>query len=1055
MKKIIINLCIFITFANCSVLAFNNIRFSKLSTKHGLSQSNVLCILQDSKGYMWFGTQNGLNVFNGYEFKVYTNIEGNPDSLSNNVVHALFEDSDGNLWIGTEGGGLNLFNRNTETFKEFSAEKNPGIVSHQIIRTIYEDHHHILWIGTYGGGIDAYDLKRGLVTHYSHQEATPQSLSCNFINVIYEDSKGNIWIGTEGKGLNKYNRENDTFVRYPYKIIGNKNSSPSKYLTGDTVNTIYEDRSGHLWIGTWGGGLNLFDIKTNLFVNYFKDKIDIKNPDDNVVRGISQDKHGNIWVGFWDNGLIKLNVESGTIERYRHNPNRDESLGSDIIWTLYTDLTGILWIGTWGDGLNKFVWEDNRFFHVKHVPKEVNSLNNNKINCLFEDSRGDFWIGTLGGGLNRFDRITGTFTFYMHDPQNPNSIPNNIVRAIYETKKGDLWIGTDGGLSRLDRYTETFFTFKKNPHDTNSLKDNRVYSLYEDSHEMLWIGYWHMGISLFDPICNTFYHYNQQKNGLSANNVWVIYEDSNKDVWCGTTNGLNKLIREKDRFKQYKYDVNSDKSISNNGISHIFEDSQGNLWIGTLGGGLNQYIREKDHFIAYKKADGLPDNNIKGIQEDYNKNIWISTNFGISRFHPTTKKFQNFTINDGLQDNEFSIGAVAKSKSGEIYFGGINGFNYFNPDSIQINKYAPPVVLTSLKRRGDNIINKHFLDNLTQITFSWKENSFAFEYAALNYIQTEENNYAYRLNGFESDWNLMNKKRFGRYTNIPDGKYLLQIKASNNDGLWNEKGYQLEINIIPPFWRLMWFKITILLVLLLLFYVIYIIKTFSIKRRNRLLELLVKKRSKSLAEKNQELKDEIIERKKIEESLRQANNEIEKNNIKLQCTMEELQKMSRTDPLTKLPNRRHMIEKFKVEIEKYQTHQKPFSIVMTDIDFFKKFNDTYGHDCGDYVLIEVSKIIKNSIRNNDFAARWGGEEFLLLLSETDAIQGKSLSERIRKKIDDTKFVFEGRPMHVTMTFGVANFDKEAGLDGTIQNADKALYIGKKQSRNCCIAYENQ
>jgi len=1054
MKKIIIFTSIMITLMSNSALAFDNIRFSKLSTKHGLSQSNVLCILQDSQGYMWFGTQNGLNMFNGYEIKVYANIEGNNDTLSSNVVHALCEDSDGNLWVGTEGGGLNLFNRNTETFKKFSPEENPGIVSHQFIRTIYEDQNHLLWIGTYGGGIDTFDRKSGRVTHYSHEKNNKESLSCDLINIIYGDSKGNIWIGTERNGLNKYDRKNDVFIRYPFHPIGKKNVRHSKYLSGDTVNTIYEDRNGRIWIGTWGGGLNLLHPKTDEFVYFLNDKNDFNKPEEIVVRGISEDKDSNLWIGFWNQGLIKIHHESGKIERFTHNPNRADSLGSDIIWTLYTDRSDLLWIGTWGDGLNKYVREDNRFFHVKHEPKERNSLNNNKVNCLYEDSQGTFWIGTLGGGLNLFSKKTGIYTFYMNDPKNPESIPNNFVRAIYETKRGELWIGTDGGLSRFDRETETFFTYKKRTDDNNSLRDNRVYALYEDEHEMLWIGYWHMGVSLFDPVYKTFYHYDRQKNALSSNNVWTIYEDSQKEMWCGTTNGLNKLLRSRNFFVQYKHGTHTGR-ISNNGISDIFEDSQKRLWIGTLGGGLNLYSRLTDSFISYKKADGLPDNNIKGIQEDSKGFLWISTNFGISRFDPVNNKFQNFTTNDGLQDNEFSIGADTKSESGELFFGGINGFNYFNPDNIEMNKYLPPVVLTSLKRRGENIIENQSLDNLKQINFSWKENSFEFEYAALNFIQTEKNKYAYRLEGFETDWNFMNNKRFGRYTNLPDGKFTLRIIASNNDGVWNKSGYRLEINIIPPFWRLLWFRIAIVVFLLLVLYAIYIVKTISIKKRNKLLESLVKKRSKSLAEKNQELEEEIVERKKMEESLRQANIEIEKNNIKLQMTMEKLQVMSRTDPLTKLPNRRHMIERIKEEINQYKTNQRPFSIAMTDIDFFKKFNDTYGHDCGDYVLIQVSEIIKKIIRKEDFAARWGGEEFLLLLCGTNSIQAKNLTERVRTKIESTRFVFDGRSMHVTMTFGLANFDENLGLDGSIQNADKALYFGKNQSRNCCVVFEEE
>jgi diguanylate cyclase (GGDEF)-like protein len=981
-----------------------------------LPHKNILTTYQDSIGYIWFGTQTGLIRYDGYNFKTYKHNSQDEASISGNVVHAIYEDSDGFLWIGTEGGGLNRFDREKQSFKKFLPGPGKNNISHSIVRSITEDLEGNIWIGTYGGGVDKYNKKTKEFTHYKHIGKNKTSISGNIINVIYRDSRGNIWIGTEGKGLNKYLKNKDAFKRYPYSNIVPEASKKSKLLSGDTVNSILEDSSGNLWIGTWGGGLNKFIESQNTFYHYRKENRAGLNS--NIIRSIAEDKEGNLWLGSWDGGASKYNPQQNKFTGYQHNLNIEGTIESNTVWSVFVDRSGIVWLGTWGAGINKYVWSNNLFEHYQYSSIK-NSLNNNNVSSFYEDDSGNIWIGTLGGGLNKFNPKTREFKHFTHDPERESSLPNNMVRTIYQDSEGRLWIGTDKGLALYQKDENKFKTYTHDPQLVNSLSDNRIYAIHEDKFGDLWIGTWSGGINKFNFKEEKFTTYNVGNSNLSANNVWEIYEDSKGLLWVGTTYGLNLINRGNDRFTRFTTSPNK-KSISANSISDIFEDSRGQLWVATLNGGLNLLDRKNMSFKHFAAADGLVTDNIKSILESDKQNLWLSSNKGLMCFDPKSLSVDHYNTNDQLQSNNFNQNAKLKSQAGKLYFGGNKGFNVFAPQKIKHNDYKPPVVLTSLKQNRERMELNKSLSTIDKLTLDWENNSFEFEFAALNFIQNSENEYAYMLAGFDEEWNYIGQRRFGEYTNLPAGTYILKIKAANNDGLWNNTPFELKVEVIPPFWQKTWFKLLIAVIILLLIYIIYRIKVHAIKKKNQELVELVEKRTQKIIEKNRAL-----------------------------------EKMSRTDNLTKLPNRRHILEKIKEEIARQKRHKNPFSIIMGDIDHFKKFNDNYGHKIGDQVLEKVGSLIKEVKREEDFAARWGGEEFLILLPETNIKEAHLASERIRKEIMNMECKTDNKRLKITITFGITEYDLDLSIEENINRADKALYQGKKQGRNCSVIFEEE
>jgi PAS domain S-box-containing protein len=799
-----------------------DIRFRLLDIDNGLSQNSGNCLIQDNTGFIWIGTEAGLNRYDGYNFTVYTYDRNDPNSISNSYILSICKDRSGLLWIGT-GKGLTTFDPKTETFTRFLHDpKNPGSISNNRILSICEDSYGFIWVGT-ELGLNKYDKKKNKFTGYYHYPGDKHSLSHNIVREVYEDNHKTLWIGTYGGGFNKYDRKKDRFFRY------RNDPEDTLSISSNKVLTIFQDHEGVLWIGTEGGGLNKFNRENEAFFHY---QYNIKDPgsisDDNI-NVIYESKSGELWIGTNDGGINLFDRDKNTFFHFKHNSGIPTSLINNRIESIAEDRTGGIWFGTRGGGINIYFKDMHRFTHYKADQNNPNSLSHNGVRPIYEDTAGIFWIGADGGGLNRFDREKGTFVHYKHNPHDPFSINDNRVFAICEDSTGILWIGTNGsGLNGFDRRYEIFAHYTHDPEDSFSISDNRIRDMLIDKDGDLWIGTNGGGLNKFDFRTDKFTRYQNipgDTNSLSSDRIYCVYEDRASTIWVGTfAGGLNKFDKKTQKFTRYKNDTANVNSISKDFILAIYEDTEGMLWIGTVSGGLNKFDRSKNIFTRYSTKDGLPDDLIYDILEDSKGNLWMSTNRGLSKFNPKTGRFKNYDVKDGLQSNEFNTGTGFVSSSGEMLFGGVNGFNIFHPDSIKDNIHIPSLVITEFEifntpvpvgqmEDGRTILSKPLL-NTRDITLSYKDNVFSFGFAALHFVYPERNQYAYKMEGLETKWNYVKGRRYATYTTLPPGKYVFSVKGSNNDGVWNEKGTAIKIRIIPPFWRTLWFYLLVLTVII-------------------------------------------------------------------------------------------------------------------------------------------------------------------------------------------------------------------------------------------------
>jgi len=831
-----------------------NLQFQRFTIEQGLAQNSVLCILQDQKGFMWFGTEQGMNRFDGYTFAVHKFQYNNPNSLSNSFVFSFHEDSSGIFWIGTNGGGLNRFDPENKQFSHYLVDPESIDSLSNILNVVFEDHSQGLWIGTGGGGLKKFDRKSKTFTDFPVNSHDPNLLTHNTINAIWEDHGGTLWIGTDG-GLKKLNRmtnqidpmgldDKKVLALYEdnarqfwvgtdngfYKFVpSNKHwvhfqvpASEKNFYSANQIRTFYEDRLGIFWIGT-EYGLYIFDRQGKTYHTFYADLSDPRGLTGNRIGAIYEDRSGALWIGVEAGGLHKLNRTEQSFNYYYRDPKNPDSLIMRDVFAIYEDQEGVLWVGTYGEGLIAFIRKTGEFINYRNQPEDPNSLSDNRIWALCEDRQGRLWIGTAGRGLNQFTHKTGKFTRYQHQPQNPNSLSSDLISCIIEDKEENLWIATNGGLDKLDPQRKQFTRYQSKPNHPNTLGHNNVYVLIEDRKGILWIGT-KGGLSRFDPKSDTFTTYR-------------IYP---------------------------QYSNNMIQPV----IYSLWEDRQGVLWLGTTSG-LHKFHRENGTFSLYTEKDGLPNDVINGILEDEQGNLWLSTNEGVSKFNPFTGKFKNYSVEDGLQSYEFNAGSYFKSRSGELFFGGINGFNAFFPDSIKDNPYIPPVVITDFKIFNQSVpIGKEFKGRITlersitdmdAITLSHKHHTFSFEYAALNYIHSEKNEYAYMMKGIEDSWNYVGQRRFVTYANLAPGDYTFKVKASNNHGVWNEEGVSLKITILPHFWETWWFRMSLAILILALVFIVFRVRTRLILKRNRELEETVARRTTALRESEEKYRT-VVER---------------------------------------------------------------------------------------------------------------------------------------------------------------------------------------------------
>jgi ligand-binding sensor domain-containing protein/signal transduction histidine kinase len=782
------------------------VQFQQISLEDGLSQSVVNVILQDRRGFLWFGTQDGLNRYDDYNFKVYKSDPEDANSLSDGWVESLFEDKDGFIWIGTYQGGLNKYDPLTDTFTRFRhIPQEPASISAGMINAIFQDHSGVLWVGS-EDGLNQFDPARGSFKHYRNDPNNPKSLSQNNIHVIYQDKKDRLWIGTLGGGLELFDPSTGEFKHFRVNSDSKDNKIEKDTLSGAYIKSILEDAKGNLWIGT-EKGLNYFDPDRLQFEHYLTSETDSSTISNNSVNALLMDSSGNLWAGT-DYGLNRFDQTSGKFIRYFSNPLVPDSLSNNTILSLYEDREGVLWVGTWGEGINKHSPAKDKFTLYRYDPENPKSIPAEGVFGTAIEPSGIAWFGSPGGGLTRFDPASGLATRYQADPNDPDSLVSSKVWVVFHEQAGTLWLGTSYGLDQMDARTGKFIHHKvdkENP-DT-SIRSNFVSQIYESPDGTFWIGTG-MGLDRYDRSTGIFTHITDpsKPQGATSASVGGIFEDNDGFLWVGTSDsGAYRFDRKNNTFRYYQTDPNNPKSLSHNIVLAIYQDDRGIIWLGTGGGGLNRYDPKTDSFTALTERQGLPNNFVYCIIPDEQNNLWLTTNFGLSRFDPQTETFQNYTTSDGLQSNEFNSNACARNADGDIYIGGTLGVNLFSPSKIPTSNYTPPITLTSLTQNEKPIESAFSVENTQEITLEWPTNSFEFEFTSLSFAEPKKNQYAYMLEGFDTDWNAIGNKHEGRYTNLPGGEYILRLKGSNNDNLWNESGATLKVVVIPPFWQTWWF----------------------------------------------------------------------------------------------------------------------------------------------------------------------------------------------------------------------------------------------------------
>ena len=767
--------------------AQTNLLFQHLTVNDGLSQGSVTCIFQDRQGFMWFGTQDGLNRYDGYAIKVFKNDPADSTTIGESFVVSITEDRDGTLWIGTvsQRDILNRFDPLTETFTQHPRDSvDLRGARENNVNASYEEPSGVRWSGTIGGGVKRFDPRTGTTETFKNDPSDSKSLISNNVYSVYGDRSGTIWVGTR-EGLEQFNRETESFIHWRH------DESDPKSLSSNWVWPIFEDRAGVLWVGTFRGGLNRFDRSTGTFTHYRSKETDPRSLSQDELYSIYQDRSGMIWVGTTDHGVDRFHPDLGAFAHVANDPADPASLRDNMIRSMHVDRAGFLWVGT-ESGLERFDPNNGSFRHYVHDPSQPASMINNPAQCIYEDRSGTLWIGTFSGGLERLDRKTGLFTHYTNDPTTPGSLSDNRVYALAEDHAGNLWVGTyGGGLNRLDRKTGTFTVYS--PEETDS-------------------------------------------SSINSRGVWALCVDREGILWVGTSSGgLNRLNRDEGTFRHYPHLDGDPTSLSDQLVLTIHEDRQGTLWVGTAGG-LNRLDRESGTFKQYHQRDGLANDLVLGILEDGRGNLWISTSKGLSKFNPRDETFRNYGYSDGLQGDEFNQNAYARSPvTGKMYFGGPNGFNEFHPDSVKDNPYIPPVVFSSFRRYNTDDeegtpIEENGISVRPDITLSYKDNVAIFEFAALNYYNTHKNQYQYRLQGYSDNWIRLGTDHIATFTNLDGGAYTLQVKGSNNDGLWNDEGAFLALTVTPPWWKSDW-AYGSYFVLILAF--LYGARRFEINRREQ------------------------------------------------------------------------------------------------------------------------------------------------------------------------------------------------------------------------------
>ncbi len=825
--------------------------FTRLGLEEGLSHADVRCIIRDYQGFMWFGTTGGgLNRYNGYNFKVYRHDEQDERSLGSAGVWALYEDRQHTLWVA-QARGLDRYDRDTDSFVHYRhREGDTNSLPDDGVKALYEDEAGVFWVGTIQG-LSRFNRSNGTFFTYRHEPDNPSSLGDSDVRAMCLDrTTGLLWVGTRHAGVSVLDRVTGRFTRYS-NVIGDTNS-----LSDNAVNDIFQDCEGTLWIST-RAGLNRWNPEAGNFIRYRFAPNDPEGLGNDYVSMVHEDRAGRFWVAT-DGGLDLMDRKRGTFTHYRHESGNPASLSDNEInsGALYEDNVGALWIGTLNGGVNRWSGEPERFMTYQNNPFDPGSLSQSTVSALYCDRGGDLWVGTAGG-LNRFEQ--GRFVRYLNDPEDPGTISPGLIDTITEGTDGKLWLGTySAGLCSFDG--TNFTRYQHDPGDPHSLGGNHVNDIKANPGGGLWIAVHGAGLDFFDG--RTFTHF--RPHGADTDSLPDLYPislfvENAQSLWLANAPaGLYQFEPARQKYTAYAYESSSPRSQLPGPLISCFDGT--NLWAGSYSGLYCFDLARRKYLRHFTEKDGLANNHVMAVQVDLQGNVWVSTLAGLSKLDVRKGTFRNYDVGDGLQGSQFCERSSVRLPDGRLAFGGVSGLNVFDPARMPDNTNPPPVMLTGFElfnmpvTPGTNSPLKKAISVADQITLQYDQNVIRLRFAALNYASPQKSRYAYKLEGFDKDWRYVDANdRSATYTRLSPGEYTFRVRASNNDGLWNEQGASIRIVVIPPWWQTWWFRGGAAGSLLALAYAGYGLRIRSMHKRSLRLEKQVAERTSQLETANKEL----------------------------------------------------------------------------------------------------------------------------------------------------------------------------------------------------------
>ena len=990
--------------------------FSRVGTRDGLPNASVSGIAQDKLGFLWFGTQGGLARYDGHSFKLFGHVPFDSGSLPHDLVQTLYFDGNA-LWVGTYGG-LARLDLTTERFTSWANDpERDDSLSNDVVTCITRDLRGELWVGTLSG-LNRLDEETGRFRRFRHDYAESGSLPADVVRALKVDAEGRLWVGTAGGGLALYDYGKRNFRAYRKGGEGS--------ISSDHVMALEIDPAGRFWVGTWFGGLSLFDPATGRFQNH-------PTADDRVY-SLCSGEDGVVYVGTWGGGLLEYDPATGTFSRSRASPSSG-SLSHDVVYSMLRDGAGDLWIGTNGGGVCRLDSGGSGFEAIFAVP---GGMPPGKVYSILVDRLGFLWVGVYNEGIARRDPATGAWRRYRREAGNPRSLPNDIVNFLREDARGDVWVGTNDGLARYDRAGDSFTVFRPAPGRQDSLSSEIVYAMADAPGGGAWIGTYYSGLEFMadrrSPAPGSFRHLahdGADGASLSDNLVNALCYDGLGRLWVGTNRGLDRLDTApgagagNGRFVRYLYDPARTGGVSSNSIRTMILDSRKVLWIGSAGGGLMRHEPETDSFVSYTKRDGLPGNNVMGLLEGLDGDIWVATTAGLAVFDRVNGRFRSLSMKGALRGSEFFQGAF-RAPDGSLYFGALDRVYRFDPGQYGFNDRRPAVVISSIQAKGRTAIGAAAASMLKRLDLPWRANSVTIEFAALDYHDSSRNLYSYRLEGFDTGWSPAGTGQAATYTNLPGGRFVFHVRASNNDGLWNEEGLSLPIKVgFAPFASPLAFVLYALLLAGGGFAFAYFL-------------------SLPLVRSSQKEADSLL--------------------AKLVDSSASMDSVVNTDALTGLPNRWKLNAQVEIAFARAIRMNLDLAVLLVDIDNFKQYNDRFGKAAGDDCLRRVADaLVAGARRPSDLVGRFGGEEFLVVLADAGIKEALAEGESLRAAVEGLG-IPDGRgqsrgdssdgggspPISViTVSVGCASIQPEAGQTPgfLFEAAERALFVAKQGGRN--------